>query len=183
MPDIYFGQDDSGFQKSRHQRRSGNRCPKCSDELVRVRRRAIDRLLSLAVPVHRFRCSAPNCGYEFLRTTKTAVAKPHAWLVKLGVPVAIVAGASLVVGILHLPSEVQTLRETPEVANLTSTIYSAEPAPMDLGKVDENVHQLSTGGADVGANAVFPHTAINEPPPLQDSAPAVAGNFRRDTDH
>ena len=179
MPDLYFGQDDPGFQNSRHPRRSGNRCPKCSDQLVRVRRRAIDRLLSLAVPVRRFRCSAPNCGYEFLRTTATAAAKPHAWLVKLGLPVAILAGASLVIGTLYLPSEMRTLGDAPEVTNQSATIYSVEPFPLDPGRVDENAYQFSTRGVDLGANAVFQQTAINEPPLLQHSAPATTDAFVR----
>jgi hypothetical protein len=42
----------------------GYRCPNCGGELVRIRRRVIDRLLSAFVPVRRFRCSMLECGHE-----------------------------------------------------------------------------------------------------------------------
>ena len=41
-----------------------NACPECGGELFRVDRRFIDRLLSLFIPVQRFRCTNPRCGYE-----------------------------------------------------------------------------------------------------------------------
>jgi len=42
------------------------RCPKCGGDLLRVRRFAVDRLLSLFVPVRRFRCV--ECVWEGLVT-------------------------------------------------------------------------------------------------------------------
>ena len=39
-------------------------CPECGGELIQIRRRPIDRLLSAIVPVSRFRCSTMQCGYE-----------------------------------------------------------------------------------------------------------------------
>lgn len=41
-------------------------CPKCSGPVIRVRRRYIDRLISLVTPVHRYRCHAKGlgCGWE-----------------------------------------------------------------------------------------------------------------------
>jgi hypothetical protein len=39
-------------------------CPECGGPLVQVRRRVADRLLSLLIPVRRFRCSILSCGYE-----------------------------------------------------------------------------------------------------------------------
>jgi hypothetical protein len=36
-------------------------CPRCGRPLVRVRRRLIDRLLSMTAPVHRYRCHAIEC--------------------------------------------------------------------------------------------------------------------------
>jgi hypothetical protein len=42
----------------------GIRCPRCSGGVVRIRRRAFDRLVSLVSPRHRFRCAAFGCGWE-----------------------------------------------------------------------------------------------------------------------
>jgi hypothetical protein len=39
-------------------------CPRCAGNLIRIRRRVIDRLLSLFVPVHRYECSHSCCGWE-----------------------------------------------------------------------------------------------------------------------
>lgn len=36
-------------------------CPLCGEVVARIRRRAIDRLVSLIRPVHRYRC---RCGWE-----------------------------------------------------------------------------------------------------------------------
>ena len=41
-------------------------CPNCGGDLLRIRRYPIDRLLSLFVPVRRFRCR--DCLWEGLRT-------------------------------------------------------------------------------------------------------------------
>lgn len=38
-------------------------CPRCAGPIDRVRRRAVDRLLSLVVPVQRFRCSSFGCNW------------------------------------------------------------------------------------------------------------------------
>jgi hypothetical protein len=43
----------------------GVRCPRCgSTELQRIHRRLLDRLLSWARPVYRFRCANPGCAWE-----------------------------------------------------------------------------------------------------------------------
>lgn len=39
-------------------------CSLCGEELIRIRRRAIDRLLSLFVPVQRYRCPRFSCQWE-----------------------------------------------------------------------------------------------------------------------
>ena len=39
-------------------------CPKCGYELIRVQRRFVDNLLSVFMPVLRFRCTNLSCGYE-----------------------------------------------------------------------------------------------------------------------
>lgn len=39
-------------------------CPHCHSALSRVPRRAFDRLLSLFVPVRRYRCRAVACSWE-----------------------------------------------------------------------------------------------------------------------
>lgn len=39
-------------------------CPRCGRDLLRVRRRYIDRILSLAIPVHRYHCLSMGCGWK-----------------------------------------------------------------------------------------------------------------------
>lgn len=39
-------------------------CPKCHNPIYRVRRRFIDRLGSLFVPCHRYRCHSFGCHWE-----------------------------------------------------------------------------------------------------------------------
>jgi hypothetical protein len=39
-------------------------CPRCRGALIRVRRRPIDRLVSLILPRRRYRCVAIGCGWE-----------------------------------------------------------------------------------------------------------------------
>ena len=40
-----------------------HRCPDCGEPIVRVSRRAVDRLQSLVSPVWRFCCSDPDCSW------------------------------------------------------------------------------------------------------------------------
>ena len=40
------------------------RCPQCSFELIRVQRRFVDSLVSVFMPVRRFRCTSLACGFE-----------------------------------------------------------------------------------------------------------------------
>jgi hypothetical protein len=42
----------------------GLRCPRCQGAVMRVRRRAFDRLVSVISPRKRFRCAAFGCGWE-----------------------------------------------------------------------------------------------------------------------
>lgn len=39
-------------------------CPRCGHDLVRARRRPLDRLLSLITPTHRYRCREHECQWE-----------------------------------------------------------------------------------------------------------------------
>lgn len=39
-------------------------CPKCGSNLRRIHRRPVDRALSLAYPVSRFRCSNHDCRWQ-----------------------------------------------------------------------------------------------------------------------
>lgn len=39
-------------------------CPVCAAPVMRIRRRVADRLLSLFVLVHRYRCLGFSCGWE-----------------------------------------------------------------------------------------------------------------------
>lgn len=42
----------------------GPACPRCNGPLLRVRRRVIDLVISLFVPVRRYRCDALGCTWE-----------------------------------------------------------------------------------------------------------------------
>lgn len=39
-------------------------CPHCKGAVIRVPRRFVDLLISIFVPVRRFRCCAMRCGWE-----------------------------------------------------------------------------------------------------------------------
>ena len=39
-------------------------CPRCAGNLIRIRRRTIDRLLSVVMPVHRYECPHYCCGWK-----------------------------------------------------------------------------------------------------------------------
>lgn len=62
------------YAHSRH----AHRCPSCGDSIVRIRRRPLDRLHSIFVPVWRFACSDTGCSWtgtvrrEDLRVPLTA---------------------------------------------------------------------------------------------------------------
>ena len=39
-------------------------CPMCGGPALRIRRRLIDRLVSLVIPVHRYQCQMATCGWH-----------------------------------------------------------------------------------------------------------------------
>jgi len=39
-------------------------CPRCQDVVTRVKRRYVDRLMSIAIRVHRYQCMSPVCGWR-----------------------------------------------------------------------------------------------------------------------
>lgn len=41
-----------------------HKCPRCDGDLIRIRRRLVDRLISVFVPVRRFRCVYLGCFWE-----------------------------------------------------------------------------------------------------------------------
>ncbi len=43
---------------------SKHTCPVCNGQLLRTRRRTVDRLSSLFVPVQRYRCQVFSCGWQ-----------------------------------------------------------------------------------------------------------------------
>lgn len=45
-------------------------CPACGNELTRVPRRLLDRGVSLILPVHRYACNRPTCGWQGLRISR-----------------------------------------------------------------------------------------------------------------
>ncbi|MBN1135296.1 MAG: hypothetical protein JXM73_01850 [Anaerolineae bacterium] len=46
------------------------KCPRCGGEVHRVHRRWRDRLLNLYVPVRRYQCEDPDCGWRGLRVKR-----------------------------------------------------------------------------------------------------------------
>jgi hypothetical protein len=51
---------------SSHQEPTGRACPRCQRRTDRVSRRWFDRVLSVFVPVVRYRCASEGCGWEGL---------------------------------------------------------------------------------------------------------------------
>ncbi len=43
------------------------RCPECAGELHRIHRHGLDRLISIFVPVRRYRCASKGCSWSGLR--------------------------------------------------------------------------------------------------------------------
>jgi hypothetical protein len=55
---------------------SGLRCPRCNGPIWRIKRRLVDRIVSLLTPVRRYHCSN-YCGWEGnLRDVRVAAAAP-----------------------------------------------------------------------------------------------------------
>lgn len=42
----------------------GLTCPRCQGDVLRVRRRRVDLLISFFTPIRRFRCQSMECGWE-----------------------------------------------------------------------------------------------------------------------
>ena len=42
----------------------GRTCPRCNAPVIRVSRKDIDLLISIFVPLRRYRCSSMKCGWE-----------------------------------------------------------------------------------------------------------------------
>lgn len=55
---------EGAAQISPENRRCPPACPRCHSSVNRIPRRFIDRLLSLAFPVHRYRCHSIICSWE-----------------------------------------------------------------------------------------------------------------------
>lgn len=53
------------------------KCPKCDGSLGRTHRTGIDRLISVYVPVRRYRCRTDGCGWSGLRTGPGRSASEH----------------------------------------------------------------------------------------------------------
>jgi hypothetical protein len=48
----------------------GHECPRCKGSAYRVRRQYLDFLVSIVVPVRRYRCRSMGCGWEGILRTK-----------------------------------------------------------------------------------------------------------------
>ncbi len=57
-PDDRGPRDDASPAPRRHH------CPRCDGSVYRVRRRLVDLLLNVVVPVRRYRCRGSDCGWE-----------------------------------------------------------------------------------------------------------------------
>lgn len=54
----------------------GPTCPRCHGPVERVRRHLLDRVLSLVVPVRRYRCHHFSCQWEGLRRRRRPRTEP-----------------------------------------------------------------------------------------------------------
>ncbi len=45
-------------------------CPACGGELTRVPRRTLDRMAAVLLPVRRYACNNPTCGWQGLRISR-----------------------------------------------------------------------------------------------------------------
>ncbi len=63
---------------------SGHRpvCPACHGGVVRIPRHLSDRLLSLVVPVHRYRCARMPCNWEGTLRVPFVPSQPDARLMR-----------------------------------------------------------------------------------------------------
>jgi hypothetical protein len=50
-------------------------CPRCGDDLIRVHRRGVDRLVDVVVPVRRYGCPRSNCRYSALSVSPRRLAE------------------------------------------------------------------------------------------------------------
>jgi hypothetical protein len=54
----------------------GRTCPRCNGSIYRVERRFVDLLVSVLIPVHRYRCGEMGCSWEGnMRSTTDARAR------------------------------------------------------------------------------------------------------------
>lgn len=49
---------------------TGDTCPQCGSPMHRSRRRPLDRVIGWFVPVRRYRCKNPDCGWKGLRVKR-----------------------------------------------------------------------------------------------------------------
>jgi hypothetical protein len=62
------------------------RCPLCAEPLLRMHRTSVDRMISMVVPVHRYRCYNLSCNWEgVLQVAPALVGGPNP-LARLRVP-------------------------------------------------------------------------------------------------
>lgn len=73
-------------------RRTRQVCPRCGHSIHRTHRRPLDRLASLIVPLHRFRCS--DCGWSGLHVS-SSVSQPKITVFKNTTRLALIAAALL----------------------------------------------------------------------------------------
>ena len=101
--------------------------------MIRVRRRLIDRLRSVMVPVRRFRCSSGHCGYA---GNRRVIAGPtrYVWLAFVCFLAATTAGALALTGYRNPTSHEPA---GPSMAGLDASrpSHSPEPAPGGLSAI------------------------------------------------
>jgi hypothetical protein len=129
--------------------------------MIRAPRRAIDNVLSVVVPVHRFRCSSPECGYaRNFRIAKSVVALRGASRPNLGALLVMFLGALLLVKVFQAMFDQGLPRQTPGPVIAKSLGYLAESKAPDLQEVCQNAFP----GSFLSGNALecFPVDALVE---------------------
>lgn len=136
---------------SRHQHGSRFSCPRCRARMIRVRRRAIDNVVSVVIPVHRFRCSSPECGYACnFHVTKSAIPLRGASRPNLGSLLVMLLGALVLVKIFQAMSDQGLPKQRPGPVIAKSLGNLAESNTADQQEVCQNAFP----SASLSANAL-----------------------------
>jgi transposase-like protein len=83
-----------------HSDASSRACPVCGEhELIQIRRRAVDRFLSIFVVRQRFRCTEFHCHWQGNLTDRSTLARPSK---SIHLPLLIVGIVAMLFGIVAM---------------------------------------------------------------------------------